>query len=416
MKYGAALAGGGARGAYQAGAWRAFHENGVVFDVISGTSIGAVNGALMVQGDFDAAYDLWQTITIGKVMKNGLNFVGNLDYYLEHRDQLLPFFKEYSTNRGADISPYRKMLGRVLNEKRFFDSKIDFSLMTVSLPGFVPREVKKSEMKPGYLTKWVLASSACFPAFPLTEIDSQNYIDGGYYENLPMDSCFRLGADRVLAIALDPGASKRKYANHPLVSFLEPSRPLGSLLAFENDAVRRNLALGYLDARRFLRCSIGSLFAFHLPSDEERALGERLAFDFCSMLTRRDVGEVPAAAPAFTNLIAPAGLSDTLFKLKSPGDDLFSAFVGGLEEVMEYFSFEPYREYTLSQALLLCRERLSSIRAGAGDKKIHRLRRLIRSGAGPRVFTSDSRRDLFLALLLDFSSLLSLEKADEKFI
>ena len=46
-KTGLVLGGGGAKGSYQMGAWKAFRELDLSFDLIVGTSIGALNGALM---------------------------------------------------------------------------------------------------------------------------------------------------------------------------------------------------------------------------------------------------------------------------------------------------------------------------------------------------------------------------------
>ncbi len=51
--YGLVLAGGGAKGAYQIGAWKAMREIGVEIEMIAGVSIGAINGALIAQGDYD---------------------------------------------------------------------------------------------------------------------------------------------------------------------------------------------------------------------------------------------------------------------------------------------------------------------------------------------------------------------------
>lgn len=63
MKQAIALAGGGTKGAYQVGAWKAMRELGVPFDIVTGTSIGSVTAALMVQDDFDRAWELWTHIT-----------------------------------------------------------------------------------------------------------------------------------------------------------------------------------------------------------------------------------------------------------------------------------------------------------------------------------------------------------------
>lgn len=49
-EYGLVFDGGGARGAYQIGAWRALSEAGVKISAVAGTSVGALNGALVCMG------------------------------------------------------------------------------------------------------------------------------------------------------------------------------------------------------------------------------------------------------------------------------------------------------------------------------------------------------------------------------
>ena len=53
--YGLALEGGGAKGAYQIGAWKALREAGIRFSAVSGTSVGALNGAMIVMDDLEKA-------------------------------------------------------------------------------------------------------------------------------------------------------------------------------------------------------------------------------------------------------------------------------------------------------------------------------------------------------------------------
>ena len=55
---GLVLEGGGAKGSFHVGALKALFERGYVFNGVAGTSIGAINGALLAQGDFDALYEL----------------------------------------------------------------------------------------------------------------------------------------------------------------------------------------------------------------------------------------------------------------------------------------------------------------------------------------------------------------------
>ena len=68
VKYGIVLEGGGARGAYQIGAWKALKEAGIAIGGISGASVGALNGALMCMDDLDRACHIWENLTYSKVM------------------------------------------------------------------------------------------------------------------------------------------------------------------------------------------------------------------------------------------------------------------------------------------------------------------------------------------------------------
>ena len=61
MKLGLVLDGGGGKGAYQIGVWKAMHEFGLDKQVtaVAGTSVGGLNAALFAQGDFELAYKIW---------------------------------------------------------------------------------------------------------------------------------------------------------------------------------------------------------------------------------------------------------------------------------------------------------------------------------------------------------------------
>ena len=61
-EYGLVLEGGGGKGSYQIGAIQALYEKGYSFDVVSGTSIGALNAALLTMGSLEEAKSLWLNI------------------------------------------------------------------------------------------------------------------------------------------------------------------------------------------------------------------------------------------------------------------------------------------------------------------------------------------------------------------
>jgi NTE family protein len=64
---GLVLEGGGARGAYQIGVVKALFEHGLDFDGYVGTSIGSINAAMLAQGDFDKALELWKSISMEQI-------------------------------------------------------------------------------------------------------------------------------------------------------------------------------------------------------------------------------------------------------------------------------------------------------------------------------------------------------------
>ena len=59
IEYGLVLEGGGAKGAYQIGAWKALKEAGIHIKGIAGTSVGALNGALIAMDDFEKAEKIY---------------------------------------------------------------------------------------------------------------------------------------------------------------------------------------------------------------------------------------------------------------------------------------------------------------------------------------------------------------------
>ena len=72
-KIGVAFSGGGGKGGYQVGVCRALQELGIKPAAVSGTSVGALNGALFAQGSIDVAERIWQNIQPSDVLDLSLN-------------------------------------------------------------------------------------------------------------------------------------------------------------------------------------------------------------------------------------------------------------------------------------------------------------------------------------------------------
>ena len=144
------LAGGGSRGAYQIGVWKALREMGIDYQIVTGASVGALNGAMMVQGDYEAAREMWETIHT----KDIVNFdipPGIADYNKPgwELDVWTAFVRKAAATGGADFSPLEKTIAKVVFEDRVRASAVDFGLVTVEFPSMKPAELTKARMFPG---------------------------------------------------------------------------------------------------------------------------------------------------------------------------------------------------------------------------------------------------------------------------
>ncbi len=362
MKRALSLAGGGPRGSYQIGAWKALRELGYTFDIVTGTSIGAINGALIVQDDMETAHRLWEQVTADKIMMHGLSLNFDVSYYIENRDSILPFFKRTILNKGIDITPLKNMFDLYLDEDKFFRSPIDYGLMTARFPTLAPVAVRKSDIAPGYLPKWVLASASCFPAFPLCEVDGGYYIDGGYVDHLPVDLAFKMGAQEVVAIELRNCAAQHDFFGNPLVTFIEPSRPLGSYLNFDTAAIANNLQLGYNDVMRRLGGYSGQNFAIKPSSSQKQHEAEilKIMSDIIRYELDCKTRMLGSTTPFTDRLLRQGGGAG-----KSPYD----FFLLAVETYMAMFDYDPYPAYDVDDVIdeLVDRVRHS------GDERIGRI-------------------------------------------
>ncbi len=253
---GVALEGGGSKGAYHMGVIKAYLEEGFQFQGAVGTSIGAINAALFAQGDFEMAYELWRNMTpstlfdiedaqLKKFRKAKLDEAA-LTY-------LYGKIKKILADRGLDTSKIRLVLDTYINEEKLRRSPMDYGLVTVSLTDKKALELFKEDIPQGKLVDYIMAS-ASFPGFKLEPLDGKYYIDGGLYDNCPVNMLIRKGYQDIIAIrTLGMGFIRKFESNKVNITTIIPSGDLGTTLSFENDIIRNNLKMGYYDGLRAIR-------------------------------------------------------------------------------------------------------------------------------------------------------------------
>ncbi|MGI6773297.1 MAG: patatin-like phospholipase family protein [Clostridiales bacterium] len=287
MKRAIVFAGGGSKGSYEFGAWSALRDLGQSFDIATGTSIGSINAGFYVQDDYEAAKEMWSTLSVDKIFATPVKLERSITALADQMDLIRPFLKSYINKKGADITPFIENLNGYANEDKFFSSEVDFGLVAVAFPSLIPIEVTKSQIKRGYFAKWIQASCACFPVFPTCEIDGKSYIDGGYYDNLPIATAFRLGAEEVVAIDLNTVSAHEAYAVNPFVKLIKPSRDLGAFMDFDREKLDANIRLGYNDTMKAFGKYYGNVYTF-MGSPETLSQIDRLSRDFTYQLTKAE--------------------------------------------------------------------------------------------------------------------------------
>ena len=82
------LAGGGSKGAYEIGVWKALRKLHISYDIVTGTSVGALNAALMVQKDYLRAMLLWHNLKSDMVYDSTMDIKANKDFIKYAKNQL----------------------------------------------------------------------------------------------------------------------------------------------------------------------------------------------------------------------------------------------------------------------------------------------------------------------------------------
>lgn len=264
-KRGLVLGGGGTKGSYQLGAWEGFRELDLSFDLIVGTSIGALNGALMVAGDYEAACLLWEQIESDQVFPAGSDKRIEALQRLATPVDLLRFAAQDTLVQGSFSSEkLQHLIREAVDEQQVRSSPVDFGLVTVEFPSLQPYMPFKDEIPQGELDQWLMASAACFPVFTPCEIGGARYIDGGYYDNLPVGLAVDRGACSIVSVDLDGIGMQRPIDETAIPDWIriEPRWDLGSIFDFDRQIFARNRALGYLDTLKAFGRREGHAYTF----------------------------------------------------------------------------------------------------------------------------------------------------------
>jgi NTE family protein len=180
------LGGGGLLGAVEVGMLKALTRARITPDLIVGTSIGALNGALLAgdptQAGVSRLESLWQEAVDSGPLRPSLR-------------QRLTALATHRARAAAHPEPLRRLLEENLPVRRIEDLAVEFSCVAASV-----ERASEHWFTAGPIVPAIMASAALPGIFPPVEVDGEHFLDGGLVNSIPLDRARRLGADRAFVL------------------------------------------------------------------------------------------------------------------------------------------------------------------------------------------------------------------------
>ena len=350
MKRAIVFAGGGTKGAYQAGFVKALRELDIDYDIVTGTSIGALNGCLLAQQDYEAMYELWRTLDLDDIMEDGIDMKFTFENMINQSELIRPFLKSYIDHKGANIQPLKDKINELANEERLQSTHKQFGLVTVEYPKLIAHELTYDQMK-GSLKDYLLASASCFPAFPIHEFNGHSYIDGGYHDNLPIDLAFKMGADEVIAVEITYGrVTHPHYENRPNITVVRPSLYNGQFLDFDKGMLDHRQKLGYNDTMKKLGGYLGKTYTFYPYSKME--LAKNLYMDILNYEGKLNDDIIKRKIKIINNLPL-----SSLVVAKYDHPSYMDHLITAIEVIAEFYQYDPIEIYHVDMMIQKLKDR-----------------------------------------------------------
>lgn len=353
--YGLVLEGGGARGSYHAGAYKAILEEGIDVQGVAGTSIGALNGAMIVQGDFDICCELWEQLSYSMVVDwddNEIQKLLQLKLNKEDLGLMADKLSMFISDRGFRIEPFKKLLNTYIDEQKIRDSGKDFGIVTINLTDLKPLELLLEDIPQGELKKYILAS-AYLPVFKFERLGGKLYLDGGFYNNLPFKLLEKKGYKDLIIVRTHAKGIARKIDPERLNPIIiSPSDDIGKSYAYEATSARKNIELGYYDGLKSLRGLKGNRYYIDVENNKDVFLDLLLSLDDEKINKIMDILKGPSLygrRALFEYIVPKLGSAMALNKDFNYEDFMINL----LERKAKEFDVERFKVYTFNELLNL---------------------------------------------------------------
>ena len=353
-EYGIVLEGGGARGSYQIGAWKALREAGIKIRGIAGASVGALNGALICMDDLEKAEEIWENIRYSQVIDvddDVIETVKKLDLKSLDLVKVAEDAKKILKDKGLDITPLKNLIESVVDEDKIRSSDRELYLTTYSVTDRELLVLNAKDIPDGEIGDMLLAS-AYFPAFRNDKLGGKRYLDGGGWNNVPINILLEHDYKDILVIRIyGLGYDSERTTEIPEdvhVTHIAPRQDLGGILEFDRTRARKNMTLGYYDAKRVLYGLEGRWYYLYAPESDvyyfERFLTEIEEFTRCGLLPMPEqIPEDVSGYRIYTEQVFPFLAQRMKLKKNWTYKELYLSF---LEDTARSFRISRFHIYT----------------------------------------------------------------------
>lgn len=363
-EYGLVLEGGGAKGAYQIGAWKALKEANIRIKGIAGTSVGALNGALICMGDLEKAESLWENISYSQIMSVDDKIMEDIFKQKKISRDALKDMMDYISDGGVDITPLKELIAECVDEEKIQNSPMDLYIHTFSVDEMRELNVDLKEIEPELIKDFLLASSYIFPIFKSEKLHGKTYIDGGAINNVPVDTLIEKEYKDIIIVRIF-GIGREKKVKIPedtTIYTIAPTVSLGSILDFNPKKSKMHLKRGYFDTMRVLYGLAGKIYYIDEQEKECYYLSQltELSQDIYAYLTDVYKLELQESREVrnLTEVILPVIAEEMKLSKDWSYKELYLSI---LEATAKICRIQKYKIYTLQELQDKVREKLLTL-------------------------------------------------------
>ena len=264
MKVGLVLSGGGGKGAYQVGVLKAIYELGLTKHIyaVSGTSVGALNCALFLQNDLDAAEQMWLSISPDKILsiksKSISEQLGRSFASIKLLTGYLGLLEGYGVFSRDGLS---EMIDESVDLQMISKSAIPFYAACIQVAGLTRTYFQLNGLDEEKIKSILLATSAIPGVFPAERVEGHYYIDGGIPfigDNVSIAPLYEAGCETIIVVPLERSyvLNRNVFPNTDIFEII-PQEYQGNLitgtLQFSGFHAKRRIGQGYQDTMRILQ-------------------------------------------------------------------------------------------------------------------------------------------------------------------